>query len=77
MIICNNYNLVDGVEVTRVTGVTRGEGTERGSEGKGKVGEEIFAHRHADGPIKGSTEVLANLKSKCFNNKDEICIHYQ
>ena len=22
-------------------------------------------------------DVLANLKSKCFNNKDEICNHHQ
>ena len=29
----NNNNWGDGVEVTRVTGVTRGDGTERGEEG--------------------------------------------
>ena len=50
--------------VTRVTGVTRVDGTEGGEEGKGKGGErgeeggeEILAdkHTHTHGSITGST----------------------
>ena len=36
--ICNNNNRGDG-GVTRVTGVTRGDGTEGGEEGKGESEE--------------------------------------
>ena len=42
-----------------MTGLTRGDGTEGGQEGKGERGkeggEEILEHGRADGPIKGST----------------------
>ena len=85
MIICkrwatpdNNNNRGDKGEGTRVTGVTRGDGTERGDEGKGEGGEEILANTGTQtDQSKVVQDVLANLKSKCFNNKDEICIHHQ
>ena len=74
MIICkrsatpdNNNNRGDGGEVTRVTGVTRGDGTEREDEGKG--GEEILAHRHADGPIKGSARGPREPKKQMFQQQ--------
>ena len=41
----NNNNRGDGEGVTRVTGVTRGDGIEAGEEGGG----EIFAGGHTDG----------------------------
>ena len=51
---------------TRVTGVTRGDGTEGGEEGKGdergeEGGEEILAHGRT-GQSKVVQEVLADLK---------------
>ena len=80
MIICkratpdnNNKNWGDGGEVTRVTGGghqgDRGDGTERGDEGKGEGGEEILAHRHADGPIKGSTRGPCEPKKQMFQQQ--------
>ena len=81
MIICkratpdnNNNNWGDGGEVTRVTGVT---GQKEEMKEKEKE-EKKFLHTGTQtDQSKVVQEVLANLKSKCFNNKDEICIHHQ
>ena len=73
MIICkrldplndnNNSNNNNGVR-----GVTRGDGTEGGGEGKGKGGEENLAGgRGAGGQSKGSTRGPRGPKKECYSN---------
>ena len=60
MIICKSPvpaddHLQEATTTTTVTGVTRGDGAERGEEGKGEGGEKNLVDGRAHGPIEGST----------------------
>ena len=48
-------HLQEATTTTTVTGVTRGDGTEGGEEGKGEGEDEILADLRTHGPIKCST----------------------
>ena len=64
---------------TTTTTTTRARVTGQKEEKKEKEKEEKkFLHTGTQTDQSNVVqEVLANLKSKCFNNKDEICIHHQ
>ena len=66
-----NNNWDDGGDVTRVTGVTRGDRTEGGEEGKGEGGGKGEGKLMWDGWVEGSTGVLEDLrKLQFFSNYD-------